>query len=169
MLTLSHKLLDHVGADVKFKIPVEGLGFIWILRLDGKSSPRRRQLLHAYHSPTSSIIGLDITSCRKLTLCEFPSNQNGTFKDQVQLLRGQSEEIRGLTHPIRRVYRDIDELKPEHTPGSVVLYLDGGGIKSYSSLLILKALMEEVCSIQGSKTLRPRDYFDYVFGSSSGG
>ena len=102
-------------------------------------------------------------------MCELRSNQNGTLKINFQALWEQLEEIKGLTHLIRSEYGRLDEAKPKHTPGSVVLCLDGGGIKSYSSLLILKALMEKVCEIQGSKTLRPRDYFDFIFGSSSGG
>lgn len=74
---------------------------------------------------------------------------------------------------------------------------DGGGVTSFSSLLILRALMLRVTeiikrsaakddsnlvrssvqycnelilvdlSLQG--TSRPRDFFDYIFGSSSGG
>ena len=66
-------------------------------------------------------------------------------------------------------YRDIEERNADPAPGSVVLCFDGGGIKSYSSLLIVKALMDTIRKIQKSKTLRPRDFFDYIFGSSSGG
>ena len=69
---------------------------------------------------------------------------------------------------IRKAYREINEYaKP--SPGSVVLCLDGGGIKSYSTLLIIQALMEKVRKLQKLKVHRPRDYFDYIFGSSSGG
>ena len=65
---------------------------------------------------------------------------------------------------------------------------DGGGIKSYSSLLILRALMERISllhndgirvretnearsvrSAVGSPQLRPADIFDFMYGSSSGG
>ena len=67
--------------------------------------------------------------------------------------------------------------------------IDGGGVRSYSSLLILKALMERVQSvlqkeeapINGTKAarlvqeipnahqLKPADVFDFMYGSSSGG
>ena len=46
---------------------------------------------------------------------------------------------------------------------------DGGGVRSYSSLLILKALMERVHSILGHSQLRPAEIFDFIVGSSSGG
>lgn len=60
-----------------------------------------------------------------------------------------------------------------------VLSFDGGGVRTYASLLILKALMDEINAIgsepgkrtsdeQGSQ-LRPRDVFSFIFGSSSGG
>ena len=69
---------------------------------------------------------------------------------------------------IRTAYRETNEYaKP--SPGSVVLCLDGGGIKSYSTLLVIQALMEEIHKHQKLKVHRPRDYFDYIFGSSSGG
>lgn len=70
-----------------------------------------------------------------------------------------------------------DELKSQHSSLSrkiTVLCLDGGGIRSYSSLLVLRALMDEIRSILAPETasgepLRPHEVFDYVFGSSSGG
>ena len=66
---------------------------------------------------------------------------------------------------------------------------DGGGVKSYSSLLILKALMERVQSvlqeeetpisetkaaevvqeIPNARELKPADIFNFMYGSSSGG
>ncbi|KAI1354102.1 acyl transferase/acyl hydrolase/lysophospholipase [Xylaria sp. FL0043] len=66
---------------------------------------------------------------------------------------------------------------------SSVLCLDGGGVRSYSSLLILEALMVEVRrrhameqadsdrlpARSGAKPLQPHDVFDYIYGSSSGG
>ncbi|KAF8533669.1 hypothetical protein BDD12DRAFT_702439, partial [Trichophaea hybrida] len=53
---------------------------------------------------------------------------------------------------------------------------DGGGIRGYSNLLILKALMERIAviedrehySIAGELPL-PCHYFDYIFGTSTGG
>jgi hypothetical protein len=73
--------------------------------------------------------------------------------------------------------------------------LDGGGVRSYATLLILKALMDEINSViklrktadactvtiplstsrnlpvlaQFDEQLRPRDIFDFIFGSSTGG
>ena len=42
-------------------------------------------------------------------------------------------------------------------------------MRSYSSLLILKALMERVHSILGHSQLTPAEIFDFIVGSSSGG
>ncbi|KAI1329800.1 hypothetical protein F5Y16DRAFT_365323 [Xylariaceae sp. FL0255] len=61
--------------------------------------------------------------------------------------------------------------------GSAILCFDGGGIKSLTSLLVLKRLMEyinlEAAEKQLQKTpgipLKPCEIFDYVYGSSSGG
>jgi hypothetical protein len=55
---------------------------------------------------------------------------------------------------------------------------DGGGIRGYSSLLIMERLMDEIGRIKsptetddhyGSTRLRPCHYFDYMFGTSTGG
>ena len=118
---------------------------------------------------SSSIIDSEIVLSRKLTLRLLPSDPSISSTEGFYLLWGLFEETRGLTHLIRTRYDNKDELKPVHMPGSVVLCLDGGGIKSYSSLLILKALLGKVCILQGPTTFRPRDHFDYIFGSSSGG
>ncbi|KAJ9626873.1 hypothetical protein H2203_003329 [Taxawa tesnikishii (nom. ined.)] len=64
-----------------------------------------------------------------------------------------------------------------------ILALDGGGIRGYSSLLILRALMHEVhCwelelhkldpledSIPAEEDLLPCHYFDFIYGTSTGG
>ncbi|RAL12541.1 uncharacterized protein BO97DRAFT_344851 [Aspergillus homomorphus CBS 101889] len=47
-----------------------------------------------------------------------------------------------------------------------LLSLDGGGVRSLSSLYILKHIME---SIDGENTPRPCDYFNLIGGSGSGG
>lgn len=68
----------------------------------------------------------------------------------------------------------------------LILTLDGGGIRGYSSLLILKRLMHEVAfwerKLEGEEMLdgaqprqfveeelRPCHYFDYMYGTSTGG
>ncbi|KAI9718124.1 MAG: hypothetical protein M1828_006822 [Chrysothrix sp. TS-e1954] len=62
-----------------------------------------------------------------------------------------------------------------------ILTLDGGGIRGYSSLLILKALMHEVAFWErrladgtaeakgGEDELLPCHYFDFMYGTSTGG
>ena len=68
----------------------------------------------------------------------------------------------------------------------LILTLDGGGIRGYSSLLILERLMREVAVWENrfeeqeadldvpdrtfdEKTLLPCHYFDYMYGTSTGG
>ena len=68
-------------------------------------------------------------------------------------------------------------LKSPHSPLSrrvTVLCFDGGGIRSYASLLVLQALMDEIRSmlapeVGSNEPVRPHEVFDYIFGSSSGG
>ncbi|KAB8345930.1 hypothetical protein FH972_022983 [Carpinus fangiana] len=73
---------------------------------------------------------------------------------------------------------------PDADPwNSTILTLDGGGIRGYSSLMILKALMHEVAvweqtlatpeELQDNafdeNSLLPCHYFDYMYGTSTGG
>lgn len=91
-----------------------------------------------------------------------------------QLDKLQNELAREITSK-KLVVHDV--MKTDHKLLShkiSVLCFDGGGIRSYSSLLVLQALMNEIRSIlaQGtasSELIRPHEVFDYVFGSSSGG
>lgn len=110
-----------------------------------------------------------------LTLSRDFRSSCGLIKTGVDQL-GQLENE--LTNEIANQKADVqNELKNQHssvTRKITVLCLDGGGIRSYSSLLILRALMDEVRSLLPSETaagevLRPHEVFDYVFGSSSGG
>ena len=92
--------------------------------------------------------------------------------DQLDNLR--NELVREITMKKLVVH---DALKTDHKLLShkiSVLCFDGGGIRSYSSLLVLQALMDEIRSILAQETasselIRPHEVFDYVFGSSSGG
>ncbi|KAF1966045.1 hypothetical protein BU23DRAFT_334294, partial [Bimuria novae-zelandiae CBS 107.79] len=69
-----------------------------------------------------------------------------------------------------------DEERGKHL---VVLCLDGGGVRSYFSLLVLEELMRRVnelhCSSvpehahQAAPRLEPSDVFDFIYGTSSGG
>jgi patatin-like phospholipase/acyl hydrolase len=66
----------------------------------------------------------------------------------------------------------------------LILTLDGGGIRGYSSLLILEALMKEIADVENvqelsipasqrrkfdAKELLPCHYFDFMYGTSTGG
>ncbi|KAI5815146.1 acyl transferase/acyl hydrolase/lysophospholipase [Pyronema omphalodes] len=77
------------------------------------------------------------------------------------------------------------DLKRSELNRQIVLSLDGGGIKGYSSLLIVKRLMQKIVEIETGNQENvplaaasdgtspelplPSDYFDYMFGSSTGG
>jgi hypothetical protein len=45
---------------------------------------------------------------------------------------------------------------------------DGGGIRGYSTLLLLKAIFEQIEEIQGKPSL-PCEIFDLIAGTSTGG
>ena len=47
-----------------------------------------------------------------------------------------------------------------------LLALDGGGVRGLSTLMILKELMEK---INPDSPPKPRDYFDMIGGTSTGG
>lgn len=69
-----------------------------------------------------------------------------------------------------------------HPPSLLMSIVDGGGIRGYSSLLILHRLMEEI-SVQERAMMEenenandftpakllPCHYFDYMYGTSTGG
>lgn len=51
-----------------------------------------------------------------------------------------------------------------------VCTIDGGGVRGYSSLLILRAVMLEIKRVNNLPTIpKPCDYFDLVAGTSTGG
>ena len=50
-----------------------------------------------------------------------------------------------------------------------ILCLDGGGIKGYSSLLILKRLFREIKHQNGGVEQLPCEVFDFIVGTSTGG
>jgi patatin-like phospholipase/acyl hydrolase len=52
-----------------------------------------------------------------------------------------------------------------------ILSLDGGGVKGYTSLLILWRIMRTLCeeSSESDQPLRPCDVFDLIVGTSTGG
>ncbi|EME79669.1 uncharacterized protein MYCFIDRAFT_9528, partial [Pseudocercospora fijiensis CIRAD86] len=48
---------------------------------------------------------------------------------------------------------------------------DGGGIRGYASLLIIRALMDKIAKLESQPDgkYRPHHYFDYFVGTSTGG
>lgn len=79
------------------------------------------------------------------------------------------------------------EVTPENAWEDLILTLDGGGIRGYASLLILKRLMHEIAQVEkrfeekdgpvpdskrrifNEDQLLPCHYFDYMYGTSTGG
>lgn len=91
-----------------------------------------------------------------------------------QLDKLQNELVRELTVK-RSAVRDALKIDQRLLSNKIsVLCLDESGIRSYSSLLVLQALMDEIRSILAqetafSKFIRPDEVFDYMFSFSSGG
>lgn len=70
-----------------------------------------------------------------------------------------SEEPQQSTIPERRHDRPLR-----------ILSLDGGGVRGYSALLILRDIMARVQDVEGSENpILPADYFDLIIGTSTGG
>ncbi|KAK0512034.1 hypothetical protein JMJ35_005162 [Cladonia borealis] len=83
------------------------------------------------------------------------------------------EELTARASDIRNILNEESNPANHRLP---VVCFDGGGVRSYSSLLILKALMDEVRSVARAseekaitESSRPCDVFTYIFGSCSGG
>jgi patatin-like phospholipase/acyl hydrolase len=69
----------------------------------------------------------------------------------------------------RFVRERVDALRrnaPIQKEGLCLLSLDGGGVRGYSSLMILKQLME---NIDPDHPPKPCDIFDMIGGTSTGG
>lgn len=107
------------------------------------------------------------------------SDEFRSFCDQIRIWVDQLDNLRNdLANEIISQKSDIqDAFTDRHNPlrrKITALCFDGGGIRSYSSLLVLQALMDEIRSmlapeVTPDELIRPYEVFDYVFGSSSGG
>ncbi|CAG8252566.1 unnamed protein product [Penicillium olsonii] len=65
---------------------------------------------------------------------------------------------------------DIFGPSPLNTNGLCLLSLDGGGVRGFSSLLILRDLMDQLNSARGTHPpVKPCDVFDLIGGTSTGG
>ena len=63
-----------------------------------------------------------------------------------------------------------DQATTSETAGARILCLDDGGVRSYSSLLILRRLMRAVALRSASDSqVEPWQHFDLICGSGSGG
>ncbi|OAP58963.1 hypothetical protein AYL99_06260 [Fonsecaea erecta] len=114
------------------------------------------------------------------TMRHFDDDVSATryIRDSVnQLLKLQQELVKEVERSPGRI-KSIREEQKEHVKsrGTLVLCLDGGGVRSTSSLLILRSLMDEIEAVlRESKasvnlnTKAPHEVFRYIFGSSSGG
>ena len=88
----------------------------------------------------------------------------------------ESEEDKRL-HILEEGKKWARSVTSENAWDKLVLTLDGGGIRGYSSLLILEALMKRVAHYEKElndqvvdvHTLLPCHYFDYMWGTSTGG
>lgn len=59
---------------------------------------------------------------------------------------------------------------PRDTNGLCLLSLDGGGVRGFSTLLILREVMAQLNRERGdSQHLKPCDVFDLIGGTSTGG
>ncbi|KAI1126751.1 acyl transferase/acyl hydrolase/lysophospholipase [Nemania abortiva] len=101
--------------------------------------------------------------------------------DNLDKLHGLKEVVRNELSRILRKEIEQSEFPSGFQTAQSVLCFDGGGVRSYSSLLILKALMDCVSerlaidtqihpdAAESDNPVDPHEVFDYIFGASSGG
>lgn len=72
------------------------------------------------------------------------------------------------THPGDQA--TIGDHHPPSRPPLKILSLDGGGIKGYTSLLILQRVFRQMSTLREDGTIpKPCDLFDLIVGTSTGG
>ncbi|KAI1275714.1 acyl transferase/acyl hydrolase/lysophospholipase [Xylaria sp. FL0933] len=158
--------------------------------LEGVKSPVAQELGSIFADAVRSLILIQHSVWRSGAISENDVNLVG----QLEALRCSMDKLEhrkfSVQSTISELFRNeiqhrLDGAEPyKFAPStSSVLCLDGGGVRSYSSLLILEALMVEVRrrhameqadsdrlpARSGAKPLQPHDVFDYMYGSSSGG
>jgi len=87
----------------------------------------------------------------------------------------QTEQQTESSHPSEGPLTPVQPKQLGHIPR--ILALDGGGVRGFSSLLIVRELMHEVQRIlvdnrkakTGDKLPLPCQYFDLICGTSTGG
>ncbi|KAL8791757.1 MAG: hypothetical protein Q9195_005633 [Heterodermia aff. obscurata] len=170
-LTQDNSLSDPPLAMLFEQFPIMGHGYQFRTPTREASAAEVLQFLEDIKSPVTLDIGEILQQMLhdiNQAIIAVPKNETGTLEALEQSLWTHLLQLRELVQTIRTAYRNTEE-HAGPSPGSVVLCLDGGGIKSYSTLLIIQELMKKVRKHQKLKVHIPRDYFDYIFGSSSGG
>ncbi|KAI1293340.1 acyl transferase/acyl hydrolase/lysophospholipase [Xylaria venustula] len=158
--------------------------------LEGEKSPVAQEIRNIFVDAIGSLISIRASDWKSGAIS--PDDEN--LVNQLGILRLSMSELERkkslVQSTISELFRnetehghDIDEAYRLAPSTSSVLCLDGGGVRSYSSLLILDALMTEVRrqhvteqadsnrapAKPGAQPLQPHDVFDYIYGSSSGG
>ncbi|KAI0809419.1 hypothetical protein GGR55DRAFT_679769 [Xylaria sp. FL0064] len=157
--------------------------------LEGVKSPVVQELGSIFADAVGSLISIQHSVWKSGAISENDVNLVG----QLEALRCSMDKLEQRKFSVQSTISELFRNEIQHrldggepykfAPStSSVLCLDGGGVRSYSSLLILEALMVEVrrrhateqadsdrLPGSGAKPLQPHDVFDYMYGSSSGG
>ncbi|KAI1425594.1 acyl transferase/acyl hydrolase/lysophospholipase [Xylaria sp. FL1777] len=159
--------------------------------LEGGNSPVIQELRHVFADALRSLASIEASNWKSGAIS--PNDEN--IINQFEALRSSMHELELKKHSVQSTISELfqNEIRYSHEGGepyelapstsSVLCLEDGGGVRSYSSLLILETLMAEVRRLHASeqadsdriparsnaKSLQPHDIFDYIYGSSSGG
>lgn len=144
-------------------------------KLEGLAASTFRNVLHDLETDLTELLG-DFTDMG-LTFGEgFRATCDKVRVSVDQLDKLQDALVKELTNREGDIRNMLDEENTTTNHTLSLLCFDGGGVRSYSSLVIFKALMDEIRSVVGAseensnaESFRPCDVFNYIFGSSSGG
>ncbi|KAF2463434.1 FabD/lysophospholipase-like protein [Lindgomyces ingoldianus] len=132
------------------------------------------RLIHLLAELNANFIAITPRSIGPLLIQKFPEWKDSIAETSSSILTEGPKVVLALQKLVKSYQEKSNRNRPKSRRARV-LSLDGGGVRSFASLLILKDLMRHLNELrsQGAKNstepLRPTDVFDYMYGSSSGG
>ncbi|KAF2968931.1 hypothetical protein GQX73_g4649 [Xylaria multiplex] len=150
--------------------------------LERANSPVVKELSNLFGDATKKLASIQASDWKSRAV------NDGNLGSELEALRRSMDELECKKNLVQMAISELfqDERRNDREVAHripSVLCLDGGGVRSYSSLLILEALIEEIRRLlateqknsdriparPGPRPLQLHDVFDYIYGASSGG